>query len=44
MVYRRTGHAEQARRELTTAHALYQAMDMPFWRRQAETALSHLAS
>jgi class 3 adenylate cyclase/DNA-binding winged helix-turn-helix (wHTH) protein/tetratricopeptide (TPR) repeat protein len=43
-VYSRTGDAAQARRALTTAHALYQAMDMTFWRRQAETALSHLAS
>ncbi len=43
-MYGRTGHTEQARRELTTAHALYQAMDMPFWCRQADNTLSHLAS
>jgi tetratricopeptide (TPR) repeat protein len=42
--YSRTGHVKLARRELTTAHALYQAMDMTFWHRQAETARSQIAS
>jgi predicted ATPase/class 3 adenylate cyclase len=33
------GQAEQARNALTTAIALYQAMDMPFWLPQTEAAL-----
>jgi hypothetical protein len=30
-LYRRTGHREQAREQLTTATAMYREMGMPFW-------------
>jgi predicted ATPase/class 3 adenylate cyclase len=38
----RTGQAEQARAELSTAIALYRAMDMAFWLPQAEAALAQV--
>ena len=37
-LYAQTGRGEQARAALTTAIALYRAMDMPFWLPQAEAA------
>ena len=39
-LYTRTGQREQARAELSTAIALYRAMDMHFWLPQAEAALA----
>jgi predicted ATPase/class 3 adenylate cyclase len=41
-LYARRGQREQARAELTTAIALYRAMDMTFWLPQAETALAQV--
>jgi tetratricopeptide (TPR) repeat protein len=39
-LYLKTGRLEQARAELTTAIALYRAMDMQFWLPQAQAALA----
>jgi tetratricopeptide (TPR) repeat protein len=39
-LYLKTGRLEQARAELTTAIALYRAMDMTFWLPQAEAVLA----
>jgi tetratricopeptide (TPR) repeat protein len=39
-LYATTGQREQARAELSTAIALYRAMDMTFWLPQAEAALA----
>ena len=39
-LYTRTGQREQARAELSTAIALYHAMDMHFWLPQAEATLA----
>jgi hypothetical protein len=39
-LYAQTGCGKQARIALTTAIALYRAMDMTFWLPQAETALA----
>jgi predicted ATPase/class 3 adenylate cyclase len=39
-LYLKTGRVEQARAELTTAIALYRAMEMTFWLPQAEAALA----
>ena len=39
-LYTRTGQQEQARAELSTAIALYRAMEMHFWLPQAEAALA----
>ena len=44
MLYARTGQREQARTELTTAIALYRAMEMTFWLPQAEAALAQVES
>jgi tetratricopeptide (TPR) repeat protein len=41
-LYGQAGHAEQARRELSTAIALYRAMEMRFWLPQAEAALAQV--
>ena len=41
-LYATTGQREQARAELSTAIALYRAMDMTFWLPQAETALAQV--
>jgi class 3 adenylate cyclase/tetratricopeptide (TPR) repeat protein len=41
-LYLKTGRVEQARAELTTAIALYRAMEMTFWLPQAEAALAQL--
>jgi tetratricopeptide (TPR) repeat protein len=41
-LYAKTGHPEPARLELTTAIALYRAMDMTFWLPQAEAALAQV--
>jgi tetratricopeptide (TPR) repeat protein len=41
-MYSRSGKVDVARRELSMAREAYQAMDMAFWRRQAESALSLL--
>ena len=41
-LYSRMGRAEPARAELTTAIALYRAMDMTFWIPQAEAALAQV--
>jgi hypothetical protein len=38
-LYARIGQRQQAHAELTTAIALYRAMDMIFWLPQAEAAL-----
>jgi class 3 adenylate cyclase/DNA-binding SARP family transcriptional activator len=38
-LYRRTGAREQAQTHFTTAAALYRAMDMPSWLKQAEAAM-----
>jgi hypothetical protein len=38
--YATIGRPEQAQAELSTALALYRAMDMTFWRPQAEAALA----
>ena len=42
-LYAATGQPEQARPELSTAIALYRAMDMTFWLPQAEAALAQVA-
>jgi tetratricopeptide (TPR) repeat protein len=42
-LYSQTGRGEEARAELSAAIALYRAMDMPFWLRQAEAALAQVA-
>jgi tetratricopeptide (TPR) repeat protein len=42
-LYAATGQWEQARTALTTAIALYRAMDMAFWLPQAEAALAQVA-
>jgi hypothetical protein len=41
-LYAATGQQEQARTELSTAMALYRAMDMMFWLPQAEVALAQV--
>ena len=41
-LYVKTGKREQARLELSTAIALYHAMDMTFWLPQAEAALAQV--
>ena len=41
-LYVRIGQREQARAELTTAIALYRAMEMTFWLPQAEAALAQV--
>ena len=41
-LYTKTGQREQAHAELSTAIALYRAMDMPFWLPQAEAALARV--
>jgi len=42
-LYLKTDRAEQARAELTTAIALYRAMEMTFWLPQAEATLAQVA-
>ena len=42
-VYGRMGHREHARTTLSTAIALYRALDMTFWLSRAEAALTHIA-
>jgi class 3 adenylate cyclase/tetratricopeptide (TPR) repeat protein len=42
MLYSATGQLEQARTELSSAIALYRAMEMTFWLSQAEVALTHV--
>jgi hypothetical protein len=39
MLYAQTGQGEQVRAALSTAIALYRAMDMTFWLPQTEAAL-----
>jgi tetratricopeptide (TPR) repeat protein len=41
-LYLKKGRREQARAELSTAIALYRAMDMTFWLPQAEAALTQV--
>jgi len=41
-LYGTLGHQEQARAALSTAIALYRAMDMTFWLSQTEAALAHV--
>jgi class 3 adenylate cyclase/tetratricopeptide (TPR) repeat protein len=41
-LYARTGQQEPARAELSTAIAMYRAMDMTFWLPQAEVALAQV--
>ena len=41
-LYARTGQREQARAKLSTAIAMYRAMEMTFWLPQAEVALAHV--
>jgi Flp pilus assembly protein TadD len=41
-LYATTGQREQARAELSTAIALYRAMDMAFWLPQAEVVLAQV--
>ena len=41
-LYGQTGRVEQARAALSTAIALYRAMDMTFWLPQAEAALAQV--
>jgi hypothetical protein len=41
-LYARTGQQEQARAALSTAIAMYRAMDMTFWLPQAEAALAQV--
>ena len=43
-LYARTGQQEQAHTALTTAIALYRAMDMTFWLPQAEAALMQVSA
>jgi DNA-binding winged helix-turn-helix (wHTH) protein/tetratricopeptide (TPR) repeat protein len=42
-LYAKTGQAEQARAALSTAMAMYQAMEMTFWLPETEAALAQLA-
>ena len=42
-LYLKTGQQEQARAELSTAIALYRAMDMTFWLPETEAALAQVA-
>ena len=42
LLYLKIGKGEQARAELSTAIALYRAMDMTFWLPQAEAALAQV--
>ncbi len=39
-LYQKVGRAEHAQTELSTAAALYRAMDMPFWLERAQAALT----
>jgi Flp pilus assembly protein TadD len=41
-LYATTGQQEQARTALSTALALYRAMDMTFWLPQTEAALAQM--
>ena len=41
-LYLKKGRREQAHAELSTAIALYHAMDMTFWLPQAEAALAQV--
>jgi tetratricopeptide (TPR) repeat protein len=41
-LYAATGQRQQARAELSTAIAMYRAMEMTFWLPQAEVALAHV--
>jgi tetratricopeptide (TPR) repeat protein len=41
-LYARTGQREPARAELSTAIAMYRAMEMTFWLPLAEVALAHV--
>jgi tetratricopeptide (TPR) repeat protein len=41
-LYAKTGQAEQARAELSTAIEMYQAMEMTFWLPEAEAALAQV--
>ena len=41
-LYSQTGRGEEARAALSTAIALYCAMDMTFWLPQAEAALAQV--
>ena len=41
-LYAATGQREQARAELSTAIALYRAMEMTFWLPQAEAVLTQV--
>jgi Flp pilus assembly protein TadD len=41
-LYAKTGRQEPARAELSTAIALYRAMDMTFWLPQAQAALAQV--
>jgi hypothetical protein len=43
-LYATTGQAEQARAALSTAIALYRAMDMTFWLPQTEVALAQVCA
>ena len=42
MLYATTGQREQARTELSTAIAMYQAMEMTFWLPETEAALAQV--
>ena len=42
MLYATTGQREQARTALSTAIALYRAMDMTFWLPETEAALAQV--
>ena len=42
MLYAATGQREQARTALSTASAMYRAMDMTFWLPQTEAALAQV--
>ncbi len=41
-LYAKTGQREQARAELSTATAMYRAMEMAFWLPQAEVVLAQV--
>jgi hypothetical protein len=41
-LYLKLGRGEQARTHLSTATALYRAMEMTFWLPQVETALAQM--
>ena len=43
ILYDRVGRAQQARSALSTAMALYRAMEMTFWLSQAEAALRQVS-